>query len=94
MSIIILDDHKDLFKDEASFHQLVSIFRTALDQNSMPMVLSTKELLFTAISPDMTKEILAERILKGFWENPERLNQATQHWYTDSTHKRAISACA
>ena len=75
MSVIILDEHKDLFKDEASFNKLIGVFKAALDQNAMPMVLSTRELLFTAISPEMTKEVLAERILKRFWENPDRLDE-------------------
>jgi hypothetical protein len=68
--ILSLDEHKGLFKNEASYHELVELFKQALSVNSMPLILAEKEVVFTALSPEGTKELLRDRILKRFSEDP------------------------
>ncbi len=80
---IILDEHKSLFKDEASYRQFVKLLRSTISQNTMPLILADRELLFTAVSPDATKEILSERILKRLWENPDLLDELTSRLESD-----------
>ena len=71
---IILDEHKGLFKDEASYARFIDILRSSITSDTMPIVLAEHELLFTAVPPGATKDILAERIVRRLWENPGLLD--------------------
>jgi hypothetical protein len=71
---IILDEYKDLFKDEASYARFVGLLRASINENAMPIVLAEREFLFTAVPPGATKEILSERIIRRLWENPGLLD--------------------
>ena len=75
MPVLVLDELKGLFKDEASFRALIQQFREAMAGNSMPLVLTDKEVLFTAVSPEATHDMLCERIVSRLSENPTLLDQ-------------------
>ena len=75
MPVLVLDELKGLFKDETSFHTLVQRFRDALANNAMPQVLTDKEILFTAVSPEATQDLLCERIVSRLSENPSLLDE-------------------
>ena len=76
MHFIHLNQHKGLFKDEASYQEFVAIFQQACGNGGLPMVLDdTDEVLFTAISPDCAKEILCNRILERMGENPRLVDE-------------------
>lgn len=75
MAILMLDDLKSLFKDEASFRTLIQHFRDALENHGMPLVLTDREVLFTAVSPEATQDMLCERIVNRLSENPAMLDE-------------------
>jgi hypothetical protein len=74
MPVLMLDEMKGLFKDETSFQALVQYFRDALANRGMPIVLADKEVLFTAVSPETTQDMLCERIINRLSENPALLD--------------------
>jgi hypothetical protein len=75
MPVLRLDELKGLFKDEASFHSLVQRFRDAVANHGMPLVLSDQEVLFTAVPPEATHDLLCERIVNRLAENPALLDE-------------------
>jgi hypothetical protein len=75
MPVLMLDELKGLFKDDASFRTFVQRLRDAMANNSMPLVLTDKEVLFTAISPEATHDMLCERIVNRLSENPALLDE-------------------
>jgi hypothetical protein len=75
MPVLMLDELKGLFKDETSFQTLVQYFRDALANHGMPIVLTNKEVLFTAVSPEATQDMLCERIVNRLSENPALLDE-------------------
>ena len=75
MPVLVLDDFKSLFKDEASYLNLIQRFREALANHAMPLVLTNREVLFTAVSPEATHDLLCERIINRLSENPGLLDK-------------------
>jgi hypothetical protein len=73
--ILTLDSYKELFKDEASYRSFLAAFQKAFTQHGMPLVLANNEILFTALSPESTKTLLCDRILKRLSESPELLTE-------------------
>lgn len=69
--------NKGLFKDEASYQEFLGTFQEALSGGNLPMVLpsDTDEVLFTAISPELTKQVLCDKILQRFGENPSLMDE-------------------
>ncbi len=74
MSALILNDYKDLFKNEASYDALIRVFHDAMANHGMPIVVSGKEVLFTAISPEATQDMLRDRIVRRLAEKPALLD--------------------
>jgi hypothetical protein len=69
--------NKELFKDEASYQEFVETFREALSGENLPMVLpsDTDDVLFAAISPELTKKVLCDKILQRLGENPSLMDE-------------------
>jgi len=75
MTLIHLGSMKHLFKDEACYREFEQSIRDGLAKGDMPMFLTeTDEVLFTAISPESTKEVLCNRILQRMGENPSLID--------------------
>ena len=74
MRSLILDEHRNLFKDQESFDQFLQILATNLGQDSS-LVLSGGRVLGTVLSPEATKEILYERMIRGISKSPEVLDE-------------------
>lgn len=68
--VLILEDHKALFRDDASFEKLVAAFKEAVEQSDAPLVLANSEVLFAAISPEDAQEMLCRRIVHRLAKNP------------------------
>lgn len=73
-SPMMLDEHKDLFKSEQAFEQFVERMNSSLADAPMLAVFSNKKLLFTVVSPDATKDVLYERILRQLSDDPSILD--------------------
>lgn len=73
--LIALDREKRLFRDAAAYQEFIELFRNAVAANSMPLVLVENEVLFTALSPASTQQLLSERILKRLSENPALIDE-------------------
>ncbi len=78
-----LEKQKSLFKDEAAFVEFVRSWREAVKQSQMQVVMVNDEVLCTAVSPESTKQLLSERILRRFAENPELLNELKDRFESD-----------
>lgn len=72
---IALDEQKDLFRDEAAYKKFIRVFDEALQKNEMPMVLSGNEFLFLAMSSECAQQLMVDRILKRFGDNPKLLSE-------------------
>ena len=73
MSVIMLDEMKDLFRDEDASRKFVATFREAMKGSRMPLVIVGKEVLCMAISPETTQDLLCERIIGRLSTNPNLL---------------------
>ncbi len=73
--VIALDNHKGLFRDEESFSKFIANLNEALEKDPMPQVTVGNELLFTALSGEVSKLLLAERIVSRLWTNPGLLSK-------------------
>ena len=81
--VIALDKQKALFRDAAAFEQFVQVLREAIKDDSMPLVVSGEELLFTAVSREMAQHLLADRILNRLCEDPELLSKLKDRLESD-----------
>jgi hypothetical protein len=85
MTLIRMKDFSSLFKDRASYERFVQIFQEALSGGEMPMVLTDEEeVLFTAISPESTKEVLCGKILERLSENPSLVDDLRDRLENDN----------
>jgi hypothetical protein len=75
MLLIRLEEYKNFFKSDEAYHEFVRVFRDALSGDSMPMVVADEDIFFTAVSSESTKQILCDRILKRFGENPALIDE-------------------
>ncbi len=78
MSALMLDEFKVLFKDEASYRVLIERFRDAMANHGMPLVFREKELLFTAVSPQATQDMLCNRVINRLSEKPGLLDEVAR----------------
>jgi hypothetical protein len=83
MTLIKLDQHKRLFRDEASYNQFIQLFRDAFTEGQTPMVIDDENVLFAAISNQAATEMLAERILDRLGENPSLMDDLTNRLEND-----------
>lgn len=73
MSVIMLDEMKDLFRDEDASRKFIATFREAMEGDRMPLVIVGKEVLCTVMSPETTQDLLCERIIGRLSANPNLL---------------------
>ena len=78
MSVLMLDESKDLFKNEAAYQSLIERFRDAMANDEMPIVLAENRVLFTAICPAATQDMLCRRIVDRLAQKPELLDAIAQ----------------
>jgi hypothetical protein len=76
--VLMLDNYQDLFKDDTCYRRFVSVFQKAFTQHGMPLVFAGKEIVFTALSPESTKKLLSDRILRRLSKDPELLTELQQ----------------
>lgn len=74
MSPLVLDEHRKLFRDEASFREFVRILSQQLGKDLSP-VISNEEVLGAMLSPEATKEMLSERMMRRIATSPEILDE-------------------
>ena len=80
---IKLSEHKDLFKDENAFQSFVAMFKSALSRGDMQIVFTDGEPLFTAVSPQRTKELLYDRIFKRMADDPKMIGEIADRLEND-----------
>jgi hypothetical protein len=81
--VIALEKQKAKFRDAAAFEEFLQVFREALKDDAMPLVVSGNELLFAAISRESAQQLLADRISKRLAENPEMLSELRSRLESD-----------
>jgi hypothetical protein len=79
---VILDLYKGLFRDDTAYLEFVETFRTASRSDLAPVFFGD-ELLGSVLSPEGTKELLAERFLKRLSEKPELLTEIADRLEND-----------
>jgi hypothetical protein len=70
-----MDEYKGLFKDDNAYQAMLNVFTAAFSKSNTPLVFVGKEVLFTAVSPEGTKQMLTDRILKRISEHPELIDE-------------------
>lgn len=75
MSVLMLDDFKRLFKDEASYHELIQGFREALANDATIVVVGEEKPLFTARTLEEAQRRLRDRIIGRLITKPALLDQ-------------------
>lgn len=68
--ILNLDEYKSLFKDDASYQQLIRAFDGALEEDDTPLVLAEGEFLFAAVGGQDAQHLLCDRIVERLAKNP------------------------
>lgn len=74
MQRLVLDEHKNLFRDEESFDQFVKVLTNLLGQDFSP-VIAEETVLGAVLSPEATKEVLYERMIRKISSSPEVLDE-------------------
>lgn len=74
MNLLVLDEHRALFKDDDCFSQFVQILATRLGQDFSP-VISNQRVLGAVLSPEATKEVLYERMIQRLSNSPKVLDE-------------------
>jgi hypothetical protein len=63
-AVVILDKHKDLFKNEEAFRTFARVLKEAVSNDAMPLVIYDDSLVGALLSPDEAEERLRGRIMK------------------------------
>ena len=79
---IVLDEFKQLFRDEASYAEFAGCMKKA-SQHDLAAIFSGNELIGTFLSPQATKDVLYERMLKRIAEKPELLAEIASRLQED-----------
>ncbi len=74
--IINLDQHKDLFRNEAAFLQFAQMFGEALTHDLRP-IMCGERIIGSSLSPGATKDYLYDRMVRRIAERPELLAELT-----------------
>jgi len=77
MSAIFLDSYRNLFRDEIAYRQFVELFRKAVAKTATP-VFADDELVGGVLSPEQTKDLVYDRILRRIAERPELLDELAE----------------
>lgn len=72
MTPIVLEEHKNLFRDEQSYEQFVQLLASVLGQD-MSLIMSRDQVLGAILSPEATKEVLYDRIIRKVSSSPSIL---------------------
>ena len=75
MSAIVLDDHRNLFRNDADFDHFVSIFQNATQDSEMKPIWAKKRHLATLLSPAEAKTLVQNRMLKRILGQPTLLDE-------------------
>lgn len=73
MQKLVLDEHKNLFRDEESYDQFVKVLSNLLSQDFSP-VIAEDTVLGATLSPEATKEFLYERMIRKISTSPKVLD--------------------
>jgi hypothetical protein len=71
VAVIRLDQHRELFKNDAAIHRLAELFRSIFEKNETPLVMFEDGVVFTAVSPNAMKSLLYERLGRAVAKDPE-----------------------
>ena len=75
MNPLILDEYRSLFRDDGSFEQFVQAVTSRLEHDLSPIISRERGVLGAILSPETTKEVLYERIIRRISESPEILDE-------------------
>lgn len=74
MNPLILDQHRGLFKDSASYEAFIQILTEGLGHDLSP-IMSDQHVLGAVLSAEATKEMLYERVIKRLSQRPELFDE-------------------
>lgn len=63
MNSLILEEHRQLFKDDASFNKFVDSIGRSMTSDFATLI-SNEKVLGSVLSPEATKEFLYERMIR------------------------------
>tara|TARA_R110002049_G_scaffold4601_5_gene32151 strand:+ start:219942 stop:220217 length:276 start_codon:yes stop_codon:yes gene_type:complete len=74
MSALILDEYKNLFRDDKSYLRFVRVLEDRLRDDFSP-VFSDTEVLGAFLSSDAAKDVIYDRLVQRMGKNPELLDE-------------------
>jgi hypothetical protein len=73
-TILLLENHRDLFKDAAALRQFVQLLEGSTAGNAIGLLVSGEEVVCAFVSPDEARDRLRDRIMKRLAGNPGALD--------------------
>jgi len=73
MNALILEEYRDLFRDQEAFAKFVEEVRGKLENDFSPILLGS-EVLGAFVSPEAAKEVIYERIIGRIAKEPKLLD--------------------
>ena len=74
MNPLVLDEYRNLFRDDSCFDHFVKSVSDRLEQDLLPIILKER-VLGAILSPEATKEMLYERMIRRISQSPEILDK-------------------
>lgn len=75
MAAIILDAHRNLFRDDAAFDQFVALFQEDPSHPGFTPVWAKQKHLTILVSPTNAKKLVQDRMLQQMIEQPSLLDE-------------------
>ena len=73
-STFMLENHRELFRDEASFDHFVEAVKAA-SSTDLALIFARHEIIGAVLSPQAAKQVLCERMVHSIAKNPELLSE-------------------
>ncbi|TWT89324.1 hypothetical protein [Neorhodopirellula pilleata] len=83
MNAFVLEEHRNLFRDEQAFLEFAQAIRAKLKEDFSP-VMSDKEFVGAFVSSEAAKELIFDRIAKRLSQKPSILSEVQDRLENDS----------
>lgn len=83
MAAIVLDAHRNLFRDNAAFDQFVALFQEDPNHPGFTPVWAKQKHLTILLSPTNAKELVQDRMLRRMLEQPSLLDEMKNRLESD-----------
>lgn len=75
MATLVLDEYRELFRDESAYDRFVSDIEHAMANPEITVVWAKKQYLGTLLSPTNAKSLIRDRMLQRILDRPSLLDE-------------------